>query len=62
MTTFVKGMQIEVFQRVLTVLLLLHIGFFYRYERDFKVSLSDSKQAYVVQAFNLVSRYLDVLL
>ena len=28
MTTFVKGMQIEVFQRVLTVLLLLHIGFF----------------------------------
>ena len=61
MTTFVKCMQNEVFQRVLTVLLVFFFVFF-RYERDFMVSLSDSKQADVVRAFNSVSRYLDVLL
>ena len=31
------------------------------YERDFMISLSDDKQAYIV-AFNITSRYLDDIL
>ena len=29
------------------------------YERDFKMSLSDDKQADIIDAFNTTSRYLD---
>ena len=32
------------------------------YERDIKMSLSDDKQAYAINAFNNTSRYLDVIL
>ena len=32
------------------------------YERDFMLPLSDNNQAYVVEAFNSTSRYLDALL
>ena len=32
------------------------------YERDFMMSLSDDKQAYVIDAFNTTSRYLDDIL
>ena len=31
------------------------------YERDFMMSLSDDKQADVIDAFNTTSRYLDVI-
>ena len=33
--------------------------FLFCYERDFMVSLSDDKQAYIIDAFNTTSRYLD---
>ena len=33
--------------------------FLFCYERDFMVSLSDDKQADVIDAFNTTSRYLD---
>ena len=33
--------------------------FLFSYERDFMVSLSDDKQADVIDAFNTTSRYLD---
>ena len=36
--------------------------FLFCYERDFKMSLSDDKQAGVIVAFNTVSRYLDNIL
>ena len=32
------------------------------YERDFKMSLSDDKQADIIDAFNTTSRYLDAIL
>ena len=32
------------------------------YERDFIMSLSDDKQAYIIDAFNKTSRYLDDIL
>ena len=34
--------------------------FLFCYERDFMMSLSDDKQADVIDAFNTTSRYLDV--
>ena len=33
--------------------------FLFCYERDFMMSLSDAKQANVIDAFNTTSRYLD---
>ena len=36
--------------------------FLFCYERDFMVSLSDDKQADVIDAFNTTSRYLDDIL
>ena len=36
--------------------------FLFCYERDFMMSLSDDKQADVIDAFNPASRYLDVIL
>ena len=36
--------------------------FLFCYERDFKMSLSDDKQADVIDAFNTTSRYLDDIL
>ena len=36
--------------------------FLFCYERDFLMSLSDDKQADVIDAFNTTSRYLDVIL
>ena len=36
--------------------------FLYCYERDFMMSLSDDKQADVIDAFNSTSRYLDDIL
>ena len=36
--------------------------FLFRYERDFMMSLSDDKQADIIMAFNITSRYLDDIL
>ena len=36
--------------------------FLFCYERDFMLSLSDNNQAYIIEAFNSTSRYLDDLL
>ena len=36
--------------------------FLFCYERDFMMSLSDDKQADVIDAFNTISRYLDDIL
>ena len=36
--------------------------FLFSYERDFMISLSDDKQADVIDAFNTTSRYLDDIL
>ena len=36
--------------------------FLFCYERNFMMSLSDDKQAYVIDAFNATSRYLDDIL
>ena len=36
--------------------------FLFCYERDFMMSLSDLKQAHVIDAFNTTSRYLDAIL
>ena len=36
--------------------------FLFCYERDFMMSLSDDKQAEVIDAFNTTSRYLDDIL
>ena len=36
--------------------------FLFCYERDFMLSLSDSDQSYIIEAFNSTSRYLDDLL
>ena len=36
--------------------------FLFCYERDFMVSLSDDKQADIIGAFNITSRYLDDIL
>ena len=36
--------------------------FLFCYERDFRMSLSDDKQADVIDAFNTTSRYLDDIL
>ena len=36
--------------------------FLFCYERDFMMSLSDDKQAYIIMAFNTTSRYLDDIL
>ena len=36
--------------------------FLFRYERDFILSLSDDKQADIIDAFNTTSRYLDDIL
>ena len=38
---------------------LVAILFLFRYERDFMMSLSDDKQADIIDAFNTTSRYLD---
>ena len=35
---------------------------FFCYERDFMMSLSDDKQADIIDAFNTTSRYLDDIL
>ena len=35
--------------------------FLFCYERDFMLSLSDNNQAYIIEAFNSTSRYLDDL-
>ena len=40
----------------------LQIVFLFCYERDFLMSLSDDKQADVIDAFNTTSRYLDDIL
>ena len=37
-------------------------SFLFCYERDFMMSLSDDKQADVIDAFNTTSRYLDDIL
>ena len=42
--------------------LLIADLFLFRYERDFMMSLSDDKQADVIDAFNTTSRYLDDIL
>ena len=34
----------------------------FSYERDFMMSLSDDKQADIIDAFNTTSRYLDIVL
>ena len=36
--------------------------FLFCYERDFMMSLSDDKQADIINAFNITSRYLDDML
>ena len=36
--------------------------FLFCYERDFMMSLSNDKQAYVIDGFNTTSRYLDAIL
>ena len=36
--------------------------FYYTFKRDFMMSLSDDKQAEVIDAFNTTSRYLDDIL
>ena len=36
--------------------------FLFGYERDFMMSLSDDKQADIINAFNTTSRYLDDIL
>ena len=36
--------------------------FLFCYERDYMMSLSDDKQANIIGAFNITSRYLDVIL
>ena len=36
--------------------------FLFWYERDFMLSLSDDRQAYIIDAFNTTSRYLDDIL
>ena len=36
--------------------------FLFCYERDFTMSLSDDKQAHVIDAFNTTSRYFDDIL
>ena len=36
--------------------------FLFCYERDFMTSLSGDNQAYIIETFNLTSRYLDDLL
>ena len=36
--------------------------FLFCYERDFMMSLSDDKQADIIDAFNTTSRYFDVIL
>ena len=36
--------------------------FLFCYERDFMMSLSDDKQAYIIGAFNTTSRYVDDIL
>ena len=36
--------------------------FLFCYERDFIMSLSDDKQAYIIDSFNTTSRYLDDIL
>ena len=36
--------------------------FLFCYERDFMISLSDDKQAEIINAFNTTSRYLDDIL
>ena len=36
--------------------------FLFCYERDFMMSLSDDKQADIIDAFNTISRYLDDIL
>ena len=38
---------------------LVAVLFLFCYERDFKMSLSDDKQADVIDSFNTTSRYLD---
>ena len=35
------------------------VAFLFCYERDFMMSLSDDRQADVIDAFNTTSRYLD---
>ena len=54
--------KLSVFQWVLIVLLLLQICFFFCYERDFMLSLSDNNQTDIIEAFSSTSRYLDDLL
>ena len=44
------------------MLLLLQIFFWFCYERDFILSLSDNNQADIIEAFNSTSRYLYDLL
>ena len=44
-----------------SALLVAHL-FLFCYERDFMMSLSDDKQADVIDAFNTTSRYLDDIL
>ena len=41
---------------------LVAVFFFYCYERDFMLSLSDNNQTDIIEAFNSASRYLDDLL
>ena len=36
--------------------------FLFCYERDFTMSLSDDKQAYIIDVFDTTSRYLDDIL
>ena len=54
--------KLLVFRWVLIVLLLKLTSFLFCYERDFMTSLSDVKQAEIIEAFKSISSYLDDLL
>ena len=41
---------------------LVAVLFWFCYERDFMMSLSDDKQTDIIEAFNTTSRYLDDIL
>ena len=54
--------QIDVRNKIKTCAPLVVDLFLFCYERDFMMSLSDDKQADVIDAFNTTSRYLDEIL
>ena len=50
------------FLKALIVMTWMPIYFLFCYERDFMMSLTDDKQADVIDAFNTTSKYLDNIL